>query len=172
MSAQTFCTQGGEIIPPRVARSVARHVPEMAEWAALGEIGRKRRGTVDAKTQERLVMELLGVYMRDGYVSLCSAEDATTDHPRASTAKQTAALLNAQSVHLDVLEVSSPTGQSDQRADRTGVGTRTSRVATRCSLVVFQALSTSTTTRQSHRRDSKSDFGRSEHGGLSRLSFS
>lgn len=42
----------------------------MAEWAALGEIGRKRRGTVDAKTQERLVMELLGVYMRDGYVCL------------------------------------------------------------------------------------------------------
>lgn len=49
-----------------MARSVAKHVPELAEWAALGEIGRKRRGTVDAKTQERLVMELLAVYMRDG----------------------------------------------------------------------------------------------------------
>ena len=68
VSAQTFCTQGGEIIPPRVARSVARHVPELSDWAALGEIGRKRRGTVDAKTQEGLVMELLGVYMRDGLV--------------------------------------------------------------------------------------------------------
>lgn len=68
VSAQTFCTQGGEIIPPRVARSVARHVPELSDWAALGEIGRKRRGTVDAKTQEGLVMELLGVYMRDGCV--------------------------------------------------------------------------------------------------------
>lgn len=44
----------------------------MAEWATLGEVGRRRRGTVDAKTQEKLVMELLGVYMRDGWVYMVS----------------------------------------------------------------------------------------------------
>jgi hypothetical protein len=66
LSAQTYCTQGGEVIPPHVARAVASHVPELAAWAVLGEIGRKRRGTVDGKTQQGLVMELLGVYMRDG----------------------------------------------------------------------------------------------------------
>ena len=53
-----------------MARAVARLVPELEGWATLGEIGRRRRGTVDARTQEGLVMELLGVYMRDGSVGL------------------------------------------------------------------------------------------------------
>ena len=67
ISAQTYCTQGGEVIPPRVAHLVASHVPELAAWATLGDVGRKRRGTVDAKTQETLVMDLLGVYMKEGF---------------------------------------------------------------------------------------------------------
>ena len=65
ISAQTYCTQGGEIIPPRIAHAISSHVPELVEWATLGDVGRKRRGTVDAKTQEVLVMDLLGVYMKD-----------------------------------------------------------------------------------------------------------
>ena len=69
VSAQTYCTQGGEIIPPKVARRVAQRVSELEPWASLGEVGRKKRGTVDPSTQEKLVMELLGVYMRDGCVS-------------------------------------------------------------------------------------------------------
>ncbi|ORY34108.1 hypothetical protein BCR39DRAFT_518520 [Naematelia encephala] len=75
VSAQTYCTQGGEIIPPKVAHKVAQLVPELVGWATLGDVGRRRRGTVDAKTQEGLVLELLGVYMRDGCV--CSAEKWT-----------------------------------------------------------------------------------------------
>jgi hypothetical protein len=66
---------------------VIRHVPELASWVALTE-GRKRRGTVDADTQHKLIRELLGAYMREG----------------GSTAR-TAELLSAQGVHLDVLEV-------------------------------------------------------------------
>lgn len=66
VSAQAYCTQGGEIVPPRVAHLVASHVPELVGWATLGDVGRKRRGTVDAKVQEGLVLDLLGVYMQDG----------------------------------------------------------------------------------------------------------
>ena len=69
VSAQTFCTQDGEVIPPRVANRVAQRVPELAAWAALCEVGRGPRDAekvVDAATQQGLVMELLGVYMRDG----------------------------------------------------------------------------------------------------------
>lgn len=66
VSSQTYCTQGGEIIPPRVAHQIASHMPELAEWATLNEVGRTRRGTIDAQGQENLVMDLLGVYMRDG----------------------------------------------------------------------------------------------------------
>lgn len=86
VSAQTYCTQGGEIVPPKVARAMARCEPELAAWAALGD--RRRRGTVDADTQHRLVVELLRAYMRD-------------DASRA----RTATLLSAQGVHLDVDEV-------------------------------------------------------------------
>lgn len=66
VSAQAYCTQGGEIVPPKVAHIVASHVPEVVGWATLGEVGRKRRGTVDAKLQEGLVLDLLGVYMQEG----------------------------------------------------------------------------------------------------------
>lgn len=66
VSAQAYCTQGGEIVPPRVAHLVASHVPELVGWATLGDVGRRRRGTVDASVQHGLVMDLLGVYMQDG----------------------------------------------------------------------------------------------------------
>lgn len=68
VSAQLYCTQGGEIMPPKIAHLIAGHVPELVDWATLGDVGRRRRGTVDAKTQEGLVMDLLGVYMQDGLV--------------------------------------------------------------------------------------------------------
>lgn len=66
---------------------------------------------MEAKVQEGLVMELLRVYMRDGWVSsysyLRTHEKLVADITcSGSMAKQAAGLLNAQSVHLDVLEVS------------------------------------------------------------------
>ncbi|KAL1413618.1 hypothetical protein Q8F55_001393 [Vanrija albida] len=88
-SSQTYCTQGGEVVPPKVARIIATRQPELAAWAALGEMGRRRRGTVDENVQHRLVKELLGAYMSDS---------------QGSTAR-TSELLSAQGVHLDTLEV-------------------------------------------------------------------
>jgi hypothetical protein len=41
-------------------------MPELEKWATLDEESRKRPAVVDTKTQEKLVMELLGVYMIDG----------------------------------------------------------------------------------------------------------
>lgn len=87
VSAQTYCTQGGEILPPKLAREVVANAPELAAWASFSA-GRKRRGTVDADTQHRLVRELLGAYMHDG-----------------GNTTRTAELLSAQGVHLDTLEV-------------------------------------------------------------------
>ncbi|KAK8864291.1 hypothetical protein IAR55_001537 [Kwoniella newhampshirensis] len=88
LSAQAYCTQGGEIIPPRVARIVGERVTGLQGWTTLGEVGRRRKD-VDEETMRGLVKELLGVYMRDG----------------KEYSRQAAWLLNAQSVHLDVLEV-------------------------------------------------------------------
>lgn len=87
VSAQNYCTQGGEVVPPKVAREIVTHAPELVTWAAMGE-GRKRRGTVDSDTQHKLVRELLGAYMRDG-----------------GNTTRTAELLSAQGIHLDVKEV-------------------------------------------------------------------
>ena len=53
-------------MPPRIAHIVAGHVPEVVGWATLGEVGRRRRGTVDSQTQQALVKDLLGVYMQEG----------------------------------------------------------------------------------------------------------
>lgn len=91
MSAQNYCTQGGEVVPPKVARELVTHAPELVSWAAMGE-GRKRRGTVDTDTQHKLVRELLGAYMRDGGSG-------------SSSTARTAELLSAQGVHLDTMEV-------------------------------------------------------------------
>ncbi|TXT15581.1 hypothetical protein VHUM_00084 [Vanrija humicola] len=88
-SSQTYCTQGGEVVPPKVARIIATREPELAAWAALGEMGRRRRGPVDENVQHRLVKELLGAYMSDS---------------QGSTAR-TSELLSAQGVHLDTMEV-------------------------------------------------------------------
>ncbi|EIW70778.1 hypothetical protein TREMEDRAFT_68217 [Tremella mesenterica DSM 1558] len=88
MSAQTYCTQG-EFITIKTAKRVASRLSDLAPWANIGEIGRKKRGSVDPQLQENSVMELLGVYMRDG----------------DSTIKQASNLLNAQSMHLDMERV-------------------------------------------------------------------
>lgn len=82
VSAQAYCTQGGEIVPPRVAHLVASHVPELVGWATLGDVGRKRRGTVDAKVQHGLVMDLLGVYMQDRSVWCFPSTRAGADMKR------------------------------------------------------------------------------------------
>jgi hypothetical protein len=86
VSAQTYCTLGGEIIPPKVAKVITKHEPGLAGWVALSSS--RRSGTVDAATQHRLIVELLRAYMRDSAGSARSAN-----------------LLSAQGVHLDVDEV-------------------------------------------------------------------
>ncbi|OCF74776.1 hypothetical protein I204_05158 [Kwoniella mangroviensis CBS 8886] len=88
ISAQTYCQTKGEIIPPKISKLVAKQVKGLDTWAGLIELGRKK---VQVKDEEMrgLVKELLAVYMSDS----------------KGTSKQAAALLNAQSVHLDVLEV-------------------------------------------------------------------
>nr|XP_018263192.1 uncharacterized protein I303_04685 [Kwoniella dejecticola CBS 10117]OBR85350.1 hypothetical protein I303_04685 [Kwoniella dejecticola CBS 10117] len=88
ISAQTYCTTQGEIIPPKIARAVAKQVKGLDAWATLGDVGRRKKEVKDVEMRG-LVKELLGVYMSDS----------------KGTSKQAAALLNAQSVHLDVLEV-------------------------------------------------------------------
>ncbi|WVF71576.1 hypothetical protein IAT40_006384 [Kwoniella sp. CBS 6097] len=90
ISAQTYCTTQGEILPPKIARSTAStsRIKGMDAWASLGEVGRRKK-EIKEDEMRVLVKELLGVYMSDS----------------KGTSKQAAALLNAQSVHLDVLEV-------------------------------------------------------------------
>lgn len=73
-------------------------MPELSAWATLGDVGRKRRPAVEPHTQDALVMELLRVYMRDGWVLLSIVLTLAS----ASKAPQAAALLNAQARHLDV----------------------------------------------------------------------
>ncbi|WVW83780.1 hypothetical protein I302_105801 [Kwoniella bestiolae CBS 10118] len=90
ISAQTYCQTKGEIIPPKISKAVAKQVRGLDPWASLIEVGRKKsQGQVKEDEMRGLVRELLGVYMSDS----------------KGTSKQAAALLNAQSVHLDVLEV-------------------------------------------------------------------
>ncbi|WWC70320.1 uncharacterized protein I206_104270 [Kwoniella pini CBS 10737] len=88
ISAQTYCTTKGEIVPPKIAKSVAKQVKGFDTWATLGDVGRRKKEIKEVEMRG-LVKELLGVYMSDS----------------KGTSKQAAALLNAQSVHLDVLEV-------------------------------------------------------------------
>lgn len=85
VSAEMYCTQGGEVVPPKIARAMTKKVQNLQAWAVLGELGRRRKGTIEGDLRERLVMNLLQVYMRGG----------------PSEAKQTAELLNAQALHLD-----------------------------------------------------------------------
>ncbi|WWC89446.1 uncharacterized protein L201_004370 [Kwoniella dendrophila CBS 6074] len=88
ISAQTYCTTKGEIIPPKIAKSVAKQVTGLDAWASLGEVGRRKKEVKEVEMRG-LVKELLAVYMSNS----------------KGTSKQAAALLNAQSVHLDALEV-------------------------------------------------------------------
>lgn len=97
VSAEMYCTQGGEVVPPKIARAMTQKVQSLQAWAVLGELGRRRKGTIEGDLRERLVMNLLQVYMRGG----------------PSEARQTAELLNAQALHLDDEQVSRhPTGLS------------------------------------------------------------
>lgn len=96
MSAQTYCTQGGEIVPPKVAHVIATKVPSLAAWTDLytGD-----RPPVDAKTQHKLVVELLRAYMR---TPAPRGKKTSGISDGAARAQQ---LLSAQGVHLDVKEV-------------------------------------------------------------------
>lgn len=99
MSAQTYCTQGGEIVPSKVAHVIASKVPSLAAWTDLytGD-----RPPVDASTQHKLVVELLRAYMRTPDTRNMSGKKAMGISDGAARAQQ---LLSAQGVHLDVKEV-------------------------------------------------------------------
>lgn len=104
VSAQTYCTQGGEIVPPKVARAIAQREPDLKAWTEVE--GRKRRGTVDGDTQTRLVKELLRAYMTDDKAARAGTSKASdAKAAAAATTARAAELLAAQGVHLDVLEI-------------------------------------------------------------------
>ncbi|WVN88218.1 uncharacterized protein L203_103419 [Cryptococcus depauperatus CBS 7841] len=76
LSALTYATSLGEVLPCRLARSVASvsNVDEtLNSWATLGETGRKsyndRAGVTGANEGRGLVRDLLSVYMSDGTAS-------------------------------------------------------------------------------------------------------
>ncbi|KAI5454223.1 hypothetical protein NCC49_004285 [Naganishia albida] len=89
VSAETYCSQGGVVVPPKIARAIGTRMHDLEPWVALGEVGRRRKGTIEGEQRERLVMALLKVYMEDG----------------SQAKNQTRALLNAQALHLDTIEV-------------------------------------------------------------------
>ncbi len=66
VSAETYCSQGGEVLPPKIARAVVARFRYLEPWAALGEVGRRKRGTVSGEVRQMLVLELLKAYMSDG----------------------------------------------------------------------------------------------------------
>ncbi len=68
VSAETYCSQGGEVLPPKIARAVVLRLKYLEPWAALGEIGRRRKGTIGGEVRQMLVRELLKAYMSDGWV--------------------------------------------------------------------------------------------------------
>ncbi|KAJ9103369.1 hypothetical protein QFC19_004468 [Naganishia cerealis] len=90
VSAETYCSQGGVVVPPKIARTIGNKMADLEPWVALGEIGRRRKGTIEGEQRENLVLALLKVYMEDG----------------SQAKKQTRDLLNAQALHLDTLQVS------------------------------------------------------------------
>ncbi|KAH9918038.1 hypothetical protein B0H21DRAFT_847492 [Amylocystis lapponica] len=97
-SAETYCTLGGEIVPPRVAQSLGERY-NLQPWAALlvplatktkpGVVPMSRLATVDDELKKRLIGILLEVYMSGG----------------EATADRTARFLNAQAMNLDMLDV-------------------------------------------------------------------
>lgn len=66
VSAETYCSQGGVVVPPKIARAIGTRMHDLEPWVALGEVGRRRKGTIEGEQRERLVMALLKVYMEDG----------------------------------------------------------------------------------------------------------
>jgi len=68
VSAETYCTQGGEVLPPKIAKAITAKIKSLEPWATLSEIGRRRRGTIEGQLRQQLVSILLKVYMKEGYV--------------------------------------------------------------------------------------------------------
>ncbi|KZV92694.1 hypothetical protein EXIGLDRAFT_718145 [Exidia glandulosa HHB12029] len=102
-SAEAYCSLNGIVIPPRLASAVAERAGLQA-WAALvnGPKPASRRATLRAPSEKerrdeaaeddqkrKLLQILMEVYMNDG----------------TTATEQTARLLNAQSLHLDVVDV-------------------------------------------------------------------
>lgn len=54
------------MVPPKIARVIGNKMVELEAWVALGEVGRRRKGTIEGEQRENLVMTLLKVYMEDG----------------------------------------------------------------------------------------------------------
>lgn len=65
ISAEAYCTQGGEVLPAHVLSSIASSL-NLSDWAELGGGAMKRRMTVSEGTRKDLLMTLLRIYMGQG----------------------------------------------------------------------------------------------------------
>jgi len=63
VSAESYCANGGEVVPTSTALSIAEHVPEIQMYRHLYATPPAKPAGVDKKT---LVKILLEVYMSDG----------------------------------------------------------------------------------------------------------
>jgi hypothetical protein len=69
VSAETYCTQGGDVLPPKTARAISDRIKVLEPWATLDEVGPRRRGTIEGEPRQHLVSILLKVYMAEGLVT-------------------------------------------------------------------------------------------------------
>lgn len=66
LTSEAYCTQGGELIPAHLGRTLAMAL-QLGPWAELGGIGAtKRRMTVSKETRKVLLMELVRIYLGQG----------------------------------------------------------------------------------------------------------
>ncbi|KAJ8693452.1 hypothetical protein PTI98_008444 [Pleurotus ostreatus] len=95
ISAETYCTLGGQVIPPRILRSMADKVDSsLSQWIGLQLPNStppitRQNSTTDSQLKSDLLKLLLKVYMMD----------------EAGPADRAARLLNAQSASLDIVDV-------------------------------------------------------------------
>ncbi|KAF9495136.1 hypothetical protein BDN71DRAFT_1559699 [Pleurotus eryngii] len=95
ISAETYCTLQGQVIPPKILRSIADKVdPSLSQWNGIQQpvstpsIARQN-STTDSQLKSDLLKLLLEVYMMD----------------EAGPANRAARLLNAQAASLDIVDV-------------------------------------------------------------------
>ncbi|KAF9261696.1 hypothetical protein L218DRAFT_930596 [Marasmius fiardii PR-910] len=87
VTAEAYCTLGGDLIPNKIALSILDGVPGFQSWKSSPMFSTSK--SVDDDTKKELLKVLLQVYMRE----------------RDSSAERAAHLLNAQAVNLDIADV-------------------------------------------------------------------